>query len=79
MVAVYQKALRLGTASTAAMDSGKVVSLIANDASRLFDVFLFMNEAIFAVPILVGTCASLHPTVVKPPPLIIRVDGTGGV
>lgn len=54
MVAVYQKSLRLGTASSASMDSGKVVSLISNDASRLFDLFLFINEAIFSPPIFFG-------------------------
>lgn len=59
MVAVYQKALCIGT-SAAELDTGKTVSLMSNDAQRVFELFMFLNEGLFSLPQLVVVLALLY-------------------
>jgi hypothetical protein len=42
------------------LDSGKTVSLMSNDAQRVFELFMFLNEAIMGIPQLAGVLKSFH-------------------
>lgn len=50
MAMVYDKVLRISSVSRAEMDTGKTVSLISNDSQRLFELFLYLNDGVFALP-----------------------------
>ena len=83
IVAVYQKALRIGASAAgtssplsvclsvclftdhththlADIDTGKTVSLMSNDAQRVFELFMFLNEALMGVPQLAVALALLY-------------------
>jgi len=51
---VYRKSLRLSSATRTATNNGQIVNLVSNDVQRLVELFLFLNEGVFALPQIIG-------------------------
>ncbi|KAF2069971.1 hypothetical protein CYY_008709 [Polysphondylium violaceum] len=47
---VYKKALKLSNSSKSNTSPGEIVNLMSNDAQRMVEVFLLVNNGLFAIP-----------------------------
>ncbi|EFA76770.1 ABC transporter C family protein [Heterostelium album PN500] len=55
---VYRKALKLSNSARAKTSTGEIVNLMSNDAQRMIEVFIMVNNGIFA-PVQIVVCVVL--------------------